>query len=75
VFRIAATLPSEEGPAVPGTVQEVLGKFFLLFSAENKKDWEAIRTGLKTTFGAQEIKPESLIESIRTYFKLDESNR
>jgi hypothetical protein len=52
-----------------------LGKFLLLFSAENKKDWEAIRTGLKTTFGAQEIKPESLIESIRTYFKLDESNR
>lgn len=74
VFRIAATLPSEEGPAVPGAVQEDLRKFLSLFPPENKKEWEAIRAGLKTTFGAQEIKSESLIETIRTYFKL-ESNR
>ena len=51
-----------------------LRSFLSLFPKENKKEWEAIRAGLKTTFGAQEIKSESLIETIRTYFKL-ESNR
>lgn len=71
VFRIAATLPSEEGPAIPKAVQEDLRKFLSLFPPENKKEWEAIRAGLKTTFGGQDIKPESLIETVRAYFKLD----
>jgi hypothetical protein len=70
VFRNAATLPSEEGPSVPRAAQEDLRKFLSLFPPDNTKEWEAIRAGLKMTFGAREIKPESLIEAIRNYFKL-----
>lgn len=36
VFRIAATLPGEEGPAIPGTVQGDLRKFLAAFPIENK---------------------------------------
>ena len=74
VFRIAATLPSEKGPTIPGAVQEDLRTFLSLFPPDNKKEWEAIRAGLKTTFGAQQIKSESLIETIRTYFKLQSNH-
>jgi hypothetical protein len=48
-----------------------LEKVSFAFSPENKKEWDAIRASLKTTFGAQEIKSESFIETIRTYFKLE----
>jgi hypothetical protein len=70
VFRIAATLPGEAGPAIPGTVQEDLQKFLSAFPIENKEEWQAIGDGLKTTFGSRKLNPESLIEAIRVYFKL-----
>jgi hypothetical protein len=70
VFRIAATLPGEAGPAIPGAVQGDLRKFLSAFPVENKEEWQAIGDGLKTTFGSRKIKPESLIEAIRVYFKL-----
>lgn len=70
VFRIAATLPDEAGPAIPGTVQEDLKKFLSAFSVENKDEWQAIGDGLKTTFGSRKLDPYSLIEAIRVYFKL-----
>lgn len=70
VFRIAATLPGEAGPTIPGTVQEDLRKFLSAFPAKNKEAWQAIGDGLKTTFGSRKLKPESLIEAIRVYFKL-----
>jgi hypothetical protein len=70
VFRIAATLPGEAGPAIPGAVQEDLRKFLSVFPPENKTEWEAIREGLKTTFGSQKMNPESLIEAIHIYFRL-----
>jgi hypothetical protein len=70
VFRIAATLPSEAGPTIPEAVRADLRKFLSAFPPEMKQEWDAIRAGLKTTFGAQEIKSEVLIEAIRVYFKL-----
>lgn len=70
VFRIAATLPNEEGPVIPAAVQEDLRKFLAIFPPDNKKEWEAIHAGLKTTFGGRAIKPESLIDAVRAYFKL-----
>jgi hypothetical protein len=70
VFRIAATLPGEAGPTIPGAVQEDLRKFLATFPVENKEAWQAIGDGLKTTFGSRKLKPDSLIEAIRVYFKL-----
>jgi hypothetical protein len=70
VFRIAATLPGEAGPAIPKTVQEDLRRFLSAFPPENKQEWAAIGAGLKTTFGSRELKPETLIAVIRTYFRL-----
>jgi len=70
VFRIAATLPGEPGPTIPALVQEDLRRFLAAFPPEKTEEWEAIRAGLRTTFSSTEIKPESLIAAIRTYFKL-----
>jgi hypothetical protein len=56
VFRIAATLPGEAGPAIPGAVQEDLRKFLAVFPVQNKEAWQAIGDGLKTTFGSK-LKP------------------
>jgi hypothetical protein len=70
VFRIAATLLGEAGPTIPGATQEDLRKFLSAFPIENKEAWQAIGDGLKTTFGSRKLKPESLIEAIRVYFKL-----
>jgi len=70
VFRIAATLPGEEGPAIPGTVQDDLRMFLAAFPIENKDEWQAIGKGLETTFGSRKLDPETLIEAIRVYFRL-----
>jgi hypothetical protein len=70
-FGLPRRSRAKKGRRFPGAVQEDLRKFISLFRPENKKEWEAIRAGLKTTFGAQEIKSESLIETIRTYFRLE----
>ena len=70
VFRIAATLPGEAGPAVPGAVQEDLRKFLAVFPVENKEGWQAIGDGLKTTFGSRKLNPASLVEAIRMYSRL-----
>ena len=70
VFRIAATLPSEAGPTIPKAVQEDLRIFLSAFPPENTQAWDAIRAGLKTTFGPQAIQSEVLIKTIRVYFKL-----
>jgi hypothetical protein len=70
VFRIAGTLPGEAGPGIPATVQGDLRKFLAMFPPENEKEWDAIRAGLKNTFGSTAIRPEVLIGAIQSYFKL-----
>jgi hypothetical protein len=47
-----------------------LKRFLAGFPVDNKEAWQAIGDGLKTTFGSRQLKPESLIEPIRVYFKL-----
>ncbi len=69
VFRIAATLPGEAGPAIPGAVRDDLRKFLAAFPPENKEQWQAIQAGLETTFGSRRIEPKTLIEAIRNYFE------
>jgi hypothetical protein len=70
VFRIAATLPGEAGPAIPEPIQEDLRKFLSAFPPENKEQWQAIQAGLETTFGSRRFNPETLVQAIRTYFVL-----
>jgi hypothetical protein len=41
VFRIAATLPAEAGPAIPEAVREDLRKFLSAFPRDNKEQWQA----------------------------------
>jgi hypothetical protein len=70
VFRIAGTLPDETGPALPGSIQKDLKKFLAEFPPDKNEEWNAIRSGLKTTFGSTKMEPERLIGAIQTYFSL-----
>lgn len=70
VFRIAATLPREAGPAIPGMVQDDLRKFLSAFPPEKAEEWEKIADGLRTTFGSRKWNPANLIELIEVYFRL-----
>lgn len=69
VFRIAATLPGEPGPAIGHTVSADLNAFLGRFAIDNQ-EWPAIMASLKTTFGNTRFKPENLVQAIRTYFRL-----
>jgi hypothetical protein len=69
VFRLAATLPGEQGPVVGAGVSSDLREFLAAFPSENL-EWPSILASLKTTFGNTSLKPESLIEAVSTYFKL-----
>src|SRR5205814_4642156 len=52
VFRIAATLPGEAGPTIPGAVQEDLRKFLATFPVENKEARsEERRVGKERRYG------------------------
>jgi hypothetical protein len=69
VFRIAGTLPAEPGPDIPAAILDDLRKFLSAFPSENEKEWDAVRAGLKNTFGSTGIKPDALIAATRAYFK------
>ncbi len=68
VFRLAATLPGEPGPAVGAGVSSDLREFLAAFPSENP-EWPSILASLKTTFGNTSLKPESLIGAVSVYFK------
>ena len=70
VFRIAAALPGEPGPHLPNTVQADLEAFLAAFPADGP-EWPAILNSLKvTTFPNINLKPDDLVNSIRTYFRV-----
>jgi hypothetical protein len=69
VFRIAGTLPGEAGPELPSAVADDLRAFLSRFPSDNA-DWPNIVASLRTTFGRTTLKPQSLIDAIRTYFRL-----
>jgi hypothetical protein len=69
VFRIAAALPGEPCPDLPDAIQRDLEAFLAAFPTYSP-EWTAILSSLKTTFPSIKFKPEDLINSIRTYFKV-----
>jgi hypothetical protein len=70
VFRIAATLPGEAGPKIPGAIRADLEAFLEAFPPENAA-WPAILDSLKTTFGGTKLNSADLIAAIRTYFLIE----
>jgi len=68
VFRITATLPGGTGPTLPDSIKKDLNAFLEAFPLEHK-EWPAVLAGLKTTISG-EIKPDVLIDALRTYFAL-----
>jgi len=69
VFRLAATLPGEPGPAIGAAISSDLREFLAAFPSESP-EWPSILASLKTSFGNTTFKPESLIEAVSVYFKL-----
>jgi Nucleotidyl transferase AbiEii toxin, Type IV TA system len=69
VFRIAATLPGGTGPSLPESIKKDLNSFLAAFPMGHR-EWPAVLAGLKTTIPGN-MKPEVLIEAIRTYFALE----
>jgi hypothetical protein len=70
VFRIAATLPGEPGQALSNVVLDDLRAFLGAFPEDNP-EWPAILASLQTTFSGTELKPQDLINALRTYFRID----
>jgi len=68
VFRIAATLPGGAGPTVPDLIKADLREFLAAFPVEHN-EWPAVLAGMKTTISSS-LKPEALVETIRSYFAL-----
>ena len=67
VFRLAATLPGEAGPALSGALVADLGRFFAAFP-EASEEWARILDALKATFGVG-LRPAVLRATIQTYFR------
>ncbi len=72
VFRLAATLPAEPGPALPEEILQDLRRFMQAFPADSP-DWQGILAAVKDTVGAN-LTPTALREAISTYFRLTDSN-
>ena len=68
VFRVAATLPDGAGPNLPESIKSDLRSFLSAFPIEHE-EWPAVLAGLKTTIPGN-MKPDVLIEAVRTYFAL-----
>lgn len=66
VFRLAATLPEQEGPELPDTVRRDLERFLASFP-EDSPEWPRILAALKATFGGNLRSPE-LVAAIRMFF-------
>jgi hypothetical protein len=67
VFRLAATLPGEPGPEIPGSVLGDLVRFLAAFP-ETSDEWPRILDSLNAVFGA--LRPGALRAAIATYFRL-----
>lgn len=68
VFRLAATLPGEPGPASPDSIVADLNKFLGKFPADSP-EWAGIQASLEHTV-ASGLKPAALCQAIQTYFRL-----
>ena len=68
VFRLAATLPGEPGPALAETIVADLARFLAAFP-EASDEWPRILDALKVVFGGG-LRPANLRAAIQTYFRL-----
>ena len=70
VFRLAATLPEEAGPALAPEILQDLRRFLDAFPPESP-EWPAISSAVKDTLGMS-FKPTILRDAITTYFRMPE---
>jgi hypothetical protein len=68
VFRLAATLPGEPGPELPGRIAADLAVFLQAFPITSA-EWQAILASVKATVPGT-FRPEALRLAIQTYFQL-----
>jgi hypothetical protein len=68
VFRLAATLPGEPGPALAGSILSDVSGFLEAFPMESEQ-WPRILAALKEIFGGG-LRPTQLRAAIQTYFRL-----
>jgi len=68
VFRLAVTLPDEQGTSLPEELAADVTSF-LDHHPPGHQDWEAINQAIQSTVGGN-IQPEVLVSAIRTYYQL-----
>jgi hypothetical protein len=73
VFRLAAALPAERGPAVAKVIRDDLRKFVAAFAPESP-EWTDLLKSLKADFGAAVPRPQELLSALGMYFSLGKSD-
>lgn len=68
VFRLTGTISGEPGPELPSKIIGDLTAFVRAFPPESV-EWPGILASIANTLG-KGIRPESLIQALRTYFRL-----
>lgn len=68
VFRLAGTLPGDQGLGLPDNIRNDVRRFLDGFP-DDSPDWSAILASLKATFGGN-LKPATLRAAIQTYFRI-----
>ena len=68
VFRLAATIPTRLGPALPQPIAADLSSFLAAFP-EDSPEWTDILKSIKATVGTT-LRPDALRDAIKTYFQL-----
>jgi len=68
VFRLAATLPAEAGPALSEEILQDLHRFMQAFPPDSP-EWQSILAAVKDTVGTT-LTPDALREAISSYFRL-----
>lgn len=70
VFRLAATLPGEPGPALPQSITDDVASFLQSFPVDSP-DWAPILASLKNSLGGA-LQPAVLRSAIHLYFQIPE---
>jgi len=69
VFRLAAALPAERGPALAKVIRDDLREFVSAFPAESP-EWTDLLRSLKADLGAAVPSPQELLGALDEYFAL-----
>jgi hypothetical protein len=74
VFRLAAGLPAQPGPAIPSAVRDDLRQF-LATLPPTAPEWADILRSLRASLGVALPSPEDLLTTLNVYFELTESRQ